>query len=108
MCIAYLDVWTEHDLLQAIKLIELKRMRQPIPLTDPPLFESPPVDGRPVPMTPVYRAVMFRDGGSCILCGSTEALQFDHIIPRDKGGADSYGNLRVLCRKCNIRKSNRS
>jgi hypothetical protein len=106
--IAYLDIWTRHDLNEAIKLIERLESSLPLESVEPPMFETESIDGKPVPMTPVLRAVMYRDQGRCALCGSRDDLQFDHILPRSHGGADSYGNLRVLCRSCNLRKSDRS
>lgn len=52
-------------------------------------------------------AVWNRDGGSCCYCSSKENLEFDHIIPISKGGATTFQNLQLLCKACNIRKSNK-
>lgn len=55
----------------------------------------------------VRTTVWQRDQGKCIQCGATEYLEYDHIIPFSKGGATSVNNLQLLCRKCNLAKSDR-
>ena len=55
----------------------------------------------------VKREVWDRDGGRCTRCGATDYLEFDHIIPRTRGGANTTKNVQILCRKCNLLKSDR-
>jgi 5-methylcytosine-specific restriction endonuclease McrA len=48
-----------------------------------------------------------RDGHKCQYCGSTKQLTIDHIIPRSRGGQDTWENLVVACMPCNTRKSDK-
>jgi 5-methylcytosine-specific restriction endonuclease McrA len=48
-----------------------------------------------------------RDGHKCQYCGSTKELTIDHIIPRSRGGQDTWENLVVACMPCNTRKSDK-
>lgn len=105
--IIYLDAWNTFDLDMIIFIIACKKAGKPVPAIDPPHFEPPSLDGLPVPSTTLKRLVFRRDKGRCTLCGSTEELQYDHDLPESEGGAWSLGNVRLLCRACNLRKSNR-
>ena len=53
----------------------------------------------------VKNAVWRRDEGKCVQCGSNENLEFDHIIPFSKGGANTKRNIQLLCESCNRAKS---
>lgn len=55
----------------------------------------------------VKNQVWNRDNGRCVECGSNEKLEFDHIIPFSKGGANTYRNIQLLCESCNRIKSNK-
>ncbi|RYY79008.1 MAG: hypothetical protein EOO69_08285 [Moraxellaceae bacterium] len=54
----------------------------------------------------VKNAVWLRCQGRCVQCASTQYLEFDHIIPFSKGGSNSENNIQILCRACNLAKSN--
>ena len=48
-------------------------------------------------------------GKICNACGmdNYENLEIDHIVPKNKGGQDTYGNYQLLCGNCNRIKGNR-
>jgi len=54
--------------------------------------------------------VFARDGYVCQYCGrrfSVSQLSVDHVIPRDRGGRNTWENLVTSCKACNERKANR-
>jgi len=65
------------------------------------------------------KGVLVRDDYTCIYCGvklgaqvrgkvlSKRDFTIDHIIPRCKGGRDTWSNTACACAKCNHRKGNR-
>lgn len=53
----------------------------------------------------VRQRVWTRDGGKCVDCNATEYLEYDHIIPVAKGGSNEETNVQILCRRCNLKKS---
>jgi hypothetical protein len=55
----------------------------------------------------VRAEVWSRDGGRCVECQADDYLEFDHIIPHSRGGANTVNNVRLLCRRCNLAKSDR-
>ena len=52
--------------------------------------------------------LLLRDNSCCQYCGSKSSLTVDHIIPKYKGGSDTWENLIVACSPCNARKGNRT
>lgn len=62
---------------------------------------------RPLPLT--RRHIFQRDGHLCQYCGAgPEALSIDHVVPRSRGGSDSWDNVTTACLPCNVRKGNRT
>ena len=58
--------------------------------------------------TSVKVEVWKRDQGRCVKCGATDNLHFDHDIPFSKGGSSiTAKNVRVLCARHNLSKSDR-
>ncbi len=55
--------------------------------------------------------ILVRDGFRCKICGASAAdgakLHVDHIIPVSKGGKTERANLRTLCERCNLGKSDK-
>jgi 5-methylcytosine-specific restriction endonuclease McrA len=54
------------------------------------------------------RAVFARDRHRCQYCGSERHLTVDHVVPRSKGGTDSWDNLVTSCAPCNRKKGDRA
>lgn len=56
--------------------------------------------------TEVKLEVWARDGGTCVTCGATDELHFDHILPFSKGGTSLKAeNIQLLCARHNLSKS---
>ena len=62
---------------------------------------------RQLPLT--RRNVFHRDNQSCQYCGSrSDPLSIDHVIPKSRGGGDTWENVTTACLRCNVRKGNRT
>ncbi len=66
--------------------------------------KSEEVGSRHIPRD-VRQRVWTRDGGKCVDCGATDYLEYDHVIPVAKGGSNAETNVQILCRRCNLKKS---
>lgn len=54
------------------------------------------------------RNIFKRDNHTCAYCGSSDDLTVDHIVPKSKGGLNTWDNLITACRSCNNRKDDLS
>ncbi|MGQ9798125.1 MAG: HNH endonuclease [Ignavibacterium sp.] len=53
--------------------------------------------------------ILRRDGYKCAYCGRSDIpLTVDHIIPKARGGDDSWENLICACTRCNNVKGDRT
>jgi 5-methylcytosine-specific restriction endonuclease McrA len=60
---------------------------------------------------PNRRNIFLRDNYSCAYCEkqlSTEELSVDHIIPKSRGGKETWENLITACKSCNCTKGDRT
>jgi 5-methylcytosine-specific restriction endonuclease McrA len=49
-----------------------------------------------------------RDDGQCVYCGNKKGLTIDHVLPKSRGGKNTWTNLVTCCSPCNIKKGNRT
>ncbi len=53
------------------------------------------------------RKVLINKDSFCAKCKKNHSLTIDHIVPITKGGKNEKSNLQILCRSCNLLKSNK-
>lgn len=53
------------------------------------------------------RGVLRRDANRCVYCGAA-ATTVDHVMPRSRGGLDTWTNLVACCVRCNNVKGSRT
>ena len=64
---------------------------------------------RPIPKLRLSRhSILARDNYVCQYCGSGKDLTIDHVIPRWVGGPQTWENLVTCCRKCNLKKADKT
>ena len=58
-----------------------------------------------IPLT--RKNILKRDNNTCQYCGKNKSeITIDHVLPKDKGGNDTWNNLVVACKRCNMIKGN--
>lgn len=64
---------------------------------------------RPIPRLRLSRhSILARDNYMCQYCGATKDLTLDHVVPRWAGGPQTWENLVACCRKCNLKKADKT
>jgi len=60
-----------------------------------------------IPLT--RRNLLQRDNHTCQYCNfAGDGLTLDHVIPRSRGGGDTWENMVTACVRCNVKKGNRT
>lgn len=64
-------------------------------------------EGQPTRHIPrdVRQRIWQKYSGRCAECSAADYLEFDHIVPVAKGGSNTDNNVQLLCRRCNLKKS---
>jgi 5-methylcytosine-specific restriction endonuclease McrA len=57
---------------------------------------------------PSRHMIYSRDNHQCQYCGSIKNLTIDHVMPRSRGGDNSWSNLVTACMPCNTHKGDRT
>jgi hypothetical protein len=103
---ALTDAWTERDEHRLVFKFRLELKDGPTASADE-RHRTELEHSRLIP-SPVKLEVWKRDKGRCCLCGSTDNLHYDHDLPFSKGGTSlSAENIRLLCRRHNLKKRDR-
>lgn len=65
---------------------------------------------RPLPQLRLSRhSVLARDNYTCQYCGvKGRDLTIDHVVPRWAGGPQTWENLVACCRRCNLKKGDKT
>lgn len=98
------DAWREHDGIRNVfkfRLIAAEANEVTLD-ADSVLL---PARARMIPSS-VKQEVWLRDQGKCTMCGASDELHFDHIIPYSRGGSSMIpANVQLLCARHNLGKS---
>jgi len=97
------DSWTEPDQHRTVCKFKLVAVEGDEDLTRPVQLDA---NRRRVVPSHVKLEVWQRDQGKCAMCGATDELHFDHILPFSKGGTSlTAANVQLLCARHNLQKS---
>lgn len=55
---------------------------------------------------PHRQGIFRRDHHTCQYCGKKGPVTLDHVVPKSRGGGDSWENLVSACFECNNKKGN--
>jgi|GEM_PF-2620247 len=100
------DANLDDETITALALVQIEKRSRKIQDAKDFLHQnsSKPSRSRTAIPDEIKVSVFRRDGGCCVVCGSTEDIEYDHVIPFSRGGSNSLRNIQILCRLCNRKK----
>jgi hypothetical protein len=99
------DSWQERDEHRLVFKFKLVAVEGEEDFSQPTRINA---DRRRLIPTAVKLEVWKRDGGRCLVCGASDELHFDEIVPFAKGGTSlTAANVQLLCARHNAQKSDR-
>jgi 5-methylcytosine-specific restriction endonuclease McrA len=102
------EEWVDQVDGVAVAYVRSPSLRIPVP----EVIVLSTYDRLPAHEAPFTRRNLFlRDDYTCQYCArrcSPDALSIDHVLPRSRGGATSWENCVLACKRCNARKANRT
>jgi len=102
-----LDSWKEESNNRQVLKFKLE-LTEHIKPTDKKGIKNSVLEHNRIIPPQVKLEVWKRDKGKCVICGSTDNLHFDHIIPFSKGGSSLVSqNIQLLCARHNVAKRDR-
>lgn len=97
------DAWTERDHFRTVCKFKLLAVEGDEDLSQPVRLTA---ERRRIIPSQVKLEVWQRDAGKCSMCGATDELHFDHILPYSRGGTSvTAANVQLLCARHNLAKS---
>jgi hypothetical protein len=63
---------------------------------------------RPSQLKVSRKRIFKRDKYTCQYCGNKKNLTLDHVMPRSRGGKNSWTNMVTCCSRCNSKKGNKT
>jgi hypothetical protein len=99
------DSWTERDPNRMVFKFKLVAVEGEEDFGQPVCIDA---ERRRLIPSHVKLEVWKRDGGKCSICGASDELHFDHIVPFARGGTSlTAANVQLLCARHNLEKRDR-
>lgn len=100
-----IDSWQESDGYRQVFKFKLVAVEGEDDLQQPASLSA---ERRRVIPSTVKLEVWKRDHGKCVMCGASDELHFDHVIPFSLGGTSlTAENVQLLCARHNLEKSDK-